>query len=179
MSYTDLRDFVAEYMIVTGDGLTIHIEKLGGGTVDKAYTGTWRYVVKNANGIEVGRGQDVETGMPHTHAYVASLVAERFEPSGTWEIGRNLIGSPRTAAATFDTWTEAADAVRELAREYADTDDESRDDDDESTAALVSAMLASADGVGPERSEESAWAMWIEDSSYHRVEFWIQPKTSW
>lgn len=80
MSYTDLRDFFAEYQTVTDTGLTVQIEKMGGGTPGKAYTGTWRYIVTDARGIEVGRGQDLETGMPKTHAQAALLAAEYFTP---------------------------------------------------------------------------------------------------
>lgn len=176
MSYTDLRDFAEEFKTTTDDGLTVQIEKLGGGTVGKAYTGTWRYIVTNESGVEVARGQNFETGMPHTHAEVAVMVSDEFAPTGAWEIGHNIVGSLRTATDTFDTWQKAADAVREMARDYADTDDESRDDDDDdSTRAVVDSMLSPVDGVGPEHSKDSAWAMWIEESSYHRIEFWIQP----
>lgn len=177
MSYTDLRDFAAEYTADV-DGLSVAIEKLGGGTVGQKYTGTWRYVVTNAAGIEVARGQDCETGMPHTHAWVARFVAEEFAPSdsGRWEIGHNLFGSPREASDTFDSWPDAADAVRAMMRDWADEDDESRDEDDDegTTRGDVDAALA-FDGVGPERCEGSAWSVSIEQSDYHRREFWIQP----
>ncbi len=182
MSYTDLRDFSAEHTQTMDNELTVQIEKMGGGTLGEAYAGTWRYIVTNAAGIEVARGQDFTTGMPHTHAEVAVLVAEYFDGTDvtTWEIGHNIVGSPREAAATYDTWQEAADAIRDLARDYADNDDESRDDDDEDahTRTVVDSMLSTVDGVGPERSEGSAWAMWVEESSGHRIEFWIQPATS-
>jgi hypothetical protein len=174
MSYTDLRDFEAEFTTEIDD-LTIRIEKLGGGTVGNAYTGTWRYVVTTRDGIEVARGQNLETGMPHTHAEVADMVAENFVPTGTWEIGQNLTGSPREASETFHSWADAADRVREMMRDYADDDDQSRDDDDESTRADVDAALSPLDGVGPERCEDAAWSLSIENRSYHRVEFWIQP----
>lgn len=179
MSYTDLRDFSEEYKTTTDDGLTVQIEKLGGGTVGNAYTGTWRYIVTNASGVEVARGQDCETGMPHTHAQVAVFVADTYVPTGTWEVGYNFVGSPREAAESFDTWADAAETVRNMACEWADEDDEERDeDDDENTRAVVDSMLSPIDGVGPEKSEDTAWSMWVEDSNYHRVEFWIQPKVS-
>ncbi|WP_019629665.1 hypothetical protein [Actinomadura atramentaria] len=78
MSYTDLRDFEAEAVFEPGDGIRIEIEKLGGGTPGEAYDGTWRYIVTNthAHGAgEVMRGQDLETGMPITHAQAAAIVA--------------------------------------------------------------------------------------------------------
>lgn len=79
MSYTDLRDFEAEYTYVSDTGLTVQVEKLGGGTVGREYTGTWRYVVTDASGTELGRGQDLTTGMPHTHVWAARFAAEYFE----------------------------------------------------------------------------------------------------
>lgn len=78
MSYTDLRDFSAEYSYESPDGLTVKVEKLGGGMVGGSYAGTWRYIVTDADGSEVARGQDCETGMPHTHAEAAETIAEYF-----------------------------------------------------------------------------------------------------
>ena len=77
MSYTDLRDFEPEYT-ATDAGLTIQVEKLGGGTLGRAYTGSWRYVVIDATGTELGRGQDFTTGTPQTHAEAAALIADYF-----------------------------------------------------------------------------------------------------
>lgn len=78
MSYTDLRDFESELTATLDDGLTVSIEKLGGGTLGHSYTGTWRYIVTDSDGDEVGRGQDLETGMPKTHAEVVNIVAGYF-----------------------------------------------------------------------------------------------------
>lgn len=80
MSYTDLRDFEAEFEMFTDGGLFVQVEKLGGGTVGREYSGTWRYVVSNADGVEIARAQDCETGMPHTHAWVADMIAGYFTP---------------------------------------------------------------------------------------------------
>jgi hypothetical protein len=55
MSYTDLRDFFQEYETTDGTGLRVQLEKLGGGTVDKAYDGNWRYIVTDADGRDSGR----------------------------------------------------------------------------------------------------------------------------
>ena len=74
MSYTDLRDFEPEYS-TTIAGLHIELEKLGGGTVGRAYEGTWRYVVTDADGAE-WQGQDATTGTPKTHAQVARILAD-------------------------------------------------------------------------------------------------------
>lgn len=74
MNYTDLRDFCPEYTVDVGD-VTIQIEKLGGGTLGEAYSGTWRYIVTdNSTGEEVARGQDMMTPMPATHARAAELI---------------------------------------------------------------------------------------------------------
>lgn len=78
MSYTDLRDFTEEHTYTSPEGLTVKMEKLGGGTVGKAYMGTWRYIVTDANGTELKRGQDYITGMPHTHEWVARDLADIF-----------------------------------------------------------------------------------------------------
>lgn len=80
MSYTDLRDFDSELSVSIpqmNDGdktLSIQIEKLGGGTVGKSYTGTWRYRVLWA-GKEVYKAQDLETPTPTSHEEAASLIA--------------------------------------------------------------------------------------------------------
>lgn len=95
MSYTDLRDFESELSkIFEVEGLTlghetaflqVGIEKLGGGTLGKAYTGTWRYIVTMTTNhphapqeVEVGRGQDYESGTPQTHEQVADAIHEIF-----------------------------------------------------------------------------------------------------
>jgi hypothetical protein len=74
MSYTDLRDFACEYSVPAGEGVVVQVEKLGGGTVGKAYTGTWRYIVTR-NGQEVRRGQDFESGTELTHFEAAWIIA--------------------------------------------------------------------------------------------------------
>jgi hypothetical protein len=78
MSYTDLRDFEPEYAVrIIGQGIRIQLEKLGGGTVGRAYQGTWRYVVTDVHtGDEVARGQDLHTGTPKTHAEAALILAD-------------------------------------------------------------------------------------------------------
>jgi hypothetical protein len=82
MSYTDLRDFEIEYSYVALDGRTIQLEKLGGGTIGQAYTGTWRYILLDAEGVEVTRGQDYETHIPHTHEEAAKDLADFFDQEG-------------------------------------------------------------------------------------------------
>jgi hypothetical protein len=87
MSYTDLRNFSCEYSAIVGD-VTVQVEKLGGGTVGKAYTGVWRYIVTRSGGSEeIRRGQDVESGSPWTHAEAARFIGCQFtgEDPGTEE----------------------------------------------------------------------------------------------
>lgn len=81
MSYTDLRDFAAEYTYQADSGLTVQVEKLGGGTVGEKYVGLWRYIVTDSKGAELGRGQDMESGLPHGHRSAARIVAEYFAPA--------------------------------------------------------------------------------------------------
>jgi hypothetical protein len=78
VSYTDLRDFEAEYTHVSDVyGVTVQVEKLGGGEVGREYAGKWRYIVTDTeSGAEVTRGQDFETGMPYTHERAAEEIAE-------------------------------------------------------------------------------------------------------
>jgi hypothetical protein len=80
MSYTDLRDFDPEYAATIEDH-KIQIEKLGGGTLGRAYTGHWRYIVTHAvSGDEIARGQDLYTGTPKTHPEVVRILAGLFTP---------------------------------------------------------------------------------------------------
>lgn len=79
MAYTDLRDFVPEFVTRTDTGLKIEIEKLGGGTVGKKYTDEyWRYIITDAEGNELGRGQDLRIGHPATHQQAAKEAAVFF-----------------------------------------------------------------------------------------------------
>jgi hypothetical protein len=73
VSYTNLRDFYPEYSTVI-DGWIIEIEKLGGGTIGKSYDGHWRYIVTDAFGEEITRGQDLYTGAPATHDEAALIL---------------------------------------------------------------------------------------------------------
>lgn len=81
MSYTDLRDFEAEYSFPGDNGIVVKIEKLGGGTVGKKYVGIWRYIV-TCKGQEVARGQDYSTGTAKSHVWVARDIASLYDPYG-------------------------------------------------------------------------------------------------
>lgn len=75
MSYTDLRDFHAELTAFGPDGTTIEIEKCGGGTLGRSYTGAWRYHVILSDGSVV-KGQDLETRCPTTHTEAGRIVCD-------------------------------------------------------------------------------------------------------
>lgn len=77
MSYTDLRDFVPEFTYESPEGLTVEVEKAGGGTLGTAYDGQWRYIVTR-DSVEISRGQDYWTGMFCTHEWVAKDIAAYF-----------------------------------------------------------------------------------------------------
>lgn len=69
------HEFEAEYT-TTVDGYTISVEKIGGGTVGKAYAGTWAYAVTDSTGAEIVAGTNLYTGMPKTHAEAALIVID-------------------------------------------------------------------------------------------------------
>lgn len=74
MSYTDGRDFEPEYTcMVDNMRVVVEIEKLGGGTLGRAYEGTWRYRVTYPDGREVF-GQDLTTGTPKYHAQIPGIL---------------------------------------------------------------------------------------------------------
>lgn len=55
----------------------VAVDKLGGGTLGREYTGTWEGFVydSNANLIEK---VPITTGMPHTHWYVGTLISDEM-----------------------------------------------------------------------------------------------------
>lgn len=59
------------------DGVTISIEKVGGGTIGKKYAGTWNYDYSGPDASETGTAC---TGTPKTHAEVAFMVHEYYLP---------------------------------------------------------------------------------------------------
>lgn len=75
MSYTDGRDFEPEYTaMVDNMRVVIEVEKLGGGTLGRAYAGTWRYrVTYRESGAEIF-GQDLHTGTPKYHSQIPGIV---------------------------------------------------------------------------------------------------------
>lgn len=82
MSYTDLRDFCPEVIYPVGplyetgtSPIQIEIEKLGGGTLGKAYTGRWRWQVRVSD-VVTEYGQDLDIPTPHTHLQAAIALAD-------------------------------------------------------------------------------------------------------
>jgi hypothetical protein len=75
------RQFDAEFTDTSEDGEIIEIMKVGGGTPGREYDGAWLYKVRDKDYDVVTRGQ-VNTGTPHTHAYVAAMVAEERRSDG-------------------------------------------------------------------------------------------------
>ncbi len=77
MSYTDMRDFTAEFttkITEGGDTFTVEIEKAGGGTVGRKYDGTWWYRVLDSDGTVVTSGMDLETRTAVTHGGAAKIL---------------------------------------------------------------------------------------------------------
>lgn len=74
----------AEYATMLKDNTTrvrVHVSKVGGGTLGKAYDGTWEYAIllRAVGGWEViASGTDIETGTPKTHGQVAAMIAEQY-----------------------------------------------------------------------------------------------------
>lgn len=63
-----------EYSTVI-DGLRIGVDKDGGGTVGRAYDGTWTVSVMNGPEFVMDR-EVLRTGTPKTHAQVARIAAD-------------------------------------------------------------------------------------------------------
>jgi hypothetical protein len=74
--------FDPEYAYVTLDGVRVEVEKVGGGTVGRAYEGTWRYVARDAHGDLVACGIDFQSRVPMKHARVAQEVLETVLEEG-------------------------------------------------------------------------------------------------
>lgn len=54
----------------TIDGFTVHVNKVGGGTLGEAYEGDWEVVVMNGD-VFVLDNNIIHTGTPKTHAGTA------------------------------------------------------------------------------------------------------------
>lgn len=105
MSYTDLRDFAAEFESSDDSGRTIRVEKLGGGTVGEEYAGIWRYVITDHDGNEIARGQDFTTSMPHTHSWVATCLSEWCDSVGESFAVFNTANNDWHSIPASEPWT--------------------------------------------------------------------------
>lgn len=56
-------------------GLRVQVDKVGGGTVGKAYEGRWSVTVENGP-MYVYDNDELITGTPKTHAEVARMAAD-------------------------------------------------------------------------------------------------------
>jgi hypothetical protein len=70
------EDFDPEYTLVTPEDDRVEVEKVGGGTVGTAYTGTWRYVAHDSMDYLLGCGNDFHTGTPMTHRQAARAILD-------------------------------------------------------------------------------------------------------
>lgn len=79
---TVMAELWAEHEFVyEAEGLILAVNKLGGGTLGKKYTGDWLVVVYDVTGA--WREEfPVRTGMPHGHRWVANSVAEYVREEG-------------------------------------------------------------------------------------------------
>lgn len=69
--FEDYEDGAPEYTANIG-GLSIAVDKDGGGTLGREYDGTWTVTVMNGS-IAVLDNNELTTGTPQTHARVARL----------------------------------------------------------------------------------------------------------
>jgi hypothetical protein len=73
----------AEYMVVEYkvemplEGITIEIEKVGGGTIGRKHDGLWKWYY---GGPDYSDGGETQMGIPRTHAEVAQLIYDYFRP---------------------------------------------------------------------------------------------------
>lgn len=55
---------MAEFVVEDYYGLRIEINKVGGGTPGKRYTGLWEYIIRKGEDIQTG---EYDSHMPKTH----------------------------------------------------------------------------------------------------------------
>lgn len=61
--------------IATIDGLSVSVDKVGGGTVGRDYTGMWMITVKNGDAF-VYNNDMMSTSIPRSHEDVAAIAAD-------------------------------------------------------------------------------------------------------
>lgn len=70
-----------EYIRQLDNGMFLYVEKAGGGTLGKAYSGEWWYVILDDKENVIRCSQDVQTGMPKSHTEVADIIIDYLEES--------------------------------------------------------------------------------------------------
>lgn len=100
---------------------------------------------------------------------------------GAYVIGHNLAGyMPESDTHSFATFPEALEAFENMAREYADSDDEANDalaepdwseEDYGSMLAMVNSIIADRDHVA---MDEYQAGMVVTDNSDRSISFWLQ-----
>ena len=68
-----------ELTTVTDNDATVRVSKVGGGTLGRAYAGSWHYSYHDPRGHRLEEGSDLVTGSPTTHEEAAEQVADYFE----------------------------------------------------------------------------------------------------
>lgn len=61
---------------------SVHLYKIGGGTIGKKYAGHWAYMVVLDNSDKIYSGTDYHTGLPECHCEAANSIAQFIE---AWE----------------------------------------------------------------------------------------------
>lgn len=64
-----------EFEDVSAEGLTVRVNKVGGGTLGKAYEGYWDVIVK-LNDTTMFEAWDLRIGTPKTHVEVAQIALD-------------------------------------------------------------------------------------------------------
>lgn len=59
-----------------GRALAVRVSKVGGGTVGRAYEGTWIYRVTYVGGPLMVEGDDLRIGTPKTHRQIVEIVMD-------------------------------------------------------------------------------------------------------
>ncbi len=76
MAYNaNASNFEAEYTAtIHSTGHQVRVEKVGGGTVGRTYSGAWSFEIDDPQGTLIASGYGtLITGLPNTHSQVATL----------------------------------------------------------------------------------------------------------
>lgn len=93
--------------------ITVHIAKVGGGTVGSSYGGRWMYLITTETGV-IGAGDDFNAGIDLTHGDTAALVISFFEDEDeTCIAGINITRCDKCGAPLSDGGTCIAEGLHE------------------------------------------------------------------